>query len=305
MRFVTALGVVFAGLHGISAGPTGLQVRDKNQPDSQTMKSFEQTGHCMNYYTGKKAYPNKGMEPCVKYCEAHGGHGYVGCDVGQFSGTAEEVDKKAKSQGLPPAKDDDGNPWLPGKCKCEDKGLEAFADELINVVARALSKLDNVICAVLVSAFKEIAEIGLEFVPGGSSVKVAKAIKYAKSAYQNGMKAEEFYTDWVGQACCVPGWNFNLEQQFTDLALAPSEMMEGKSTGCVRKDKDKCKKVDEKKNLNTGDKIHKGKKEGGKKRADKKGGGKGKKKPGSKDDEELKSCNRKRDYLVPSGWVSY
>lgn len=110
------------------------------------------------------------------------------CDVGQFSGTAEEVDKKAKSQGLPPAKDDDGNPWLPGKCKCEDKGLEAFADELIDVVARALSKLDNVICAVLVSAFKEIAEIGLEFVPGGSSVKVAKAIKYAKSAYQNGSK---------------------------------------------------------------------------------------------------------------------
>lgn len=67
--------------------------------------------------------------------------------------------------------------------------MEGLANEIITVVAEALSQLDNVLCAVFVSAIKEIVDIGLMFVPGGAAVKgVGKVIQYAKSAYENGSK---------------------------------------------------------------------------------------------------------------------
>lgn len=94
-----------------------------------------------------------------------------------------------KSNTVPKYTDDDGFPWVPAPCKCENKAVEAIANEIIDIVAEALSKLDNILCAVFLSAIKEIANIGLMFVPGGAAIKGAgKVIQYAKSAYENGSR---------------------------------------------------------------------------------------------------------------------
>lgn len=73
-----------------------------------------------------------------------------------------------------------------GTCLCD----APFADIIAELVVAGLSRLDNILCAVMVTALKEVAEMGLMFVPGGAVVKgaegSAKAIRYAKSAYENG-----------------------------------------------------------------------------------------------------------------------
>ena len=61
---------------------------------------------------------------------------------------------------------------------------------IAEMVAAGLSKLDDVSCGLVVSAFREIVEIGLLFVPGDAVLRgiegAAKVIRYAKSAYENG-----------------------------------------------------------------------------------------------------------------------
>lgn len=76
---------------------------------------------------------------------------------------------------------------MPAPCKCENKDVEGIASEIIDIVAEALAQLDNILCAVFLSAITEIADIGLMFVPGGAAIKGAgKVIQYAKSGYENG-----------------------------------------------------------------------------------------------------------------------
>ncbi|KAK8022112.1 hypothetical protein PG993_012879 [Apiospora rasikravindrae] len=167
---------------------------------------------------------------------------------------------------------------------------EALATEIIEIVAKGLEQLDKILCAVFVSAIKEVAEIGLMFVPGGAAVKGAgKAIQYAKSAYENGM----------------------------DLVDAPDSMMGGVTpTGCLLKDKKKCKNLDKKGDPKDGKEIHKGEKSPDKKKDDeekkKKKGDEEKKKKGDEDkkdkdeekkkkeeEEKNKSCKVKRAPYVP------
>lgn len=69
--------------------------------------------------------------------------------------------------------------------------MEGLATEIMDIVAQALAKLDNILCAVFTSAIKEIADIGLMFIPGGEAVSgAAKVMQYAKSAYENGSKSK-------------------------------------------------------------------------------------------------------------------
>ncbi|KAI1140795.1 hypothetical protein F5Y05DRAFT_287057 [Hypoxylon sp. FL0543] len=247
-------------LHGANAHEgavdTALVARD-HQPDSQTMASYEKQGLCMYYYTSRQPNWDKGIQPCIKYCANNGGHGYSECDMSSYAGVDLEKDTS-----MPKYVDDDGYPWIPAPCKCENKAVEYLAGEIINIVAEALSMLDNILCAVFVSAIKEIADIGLMFVPGGQAIKGAdKVIQYAKSGYENGMDAAGFYTDWVGKACGVPGWSFSLEDAFIGMVNAPDSMM-GKgvsSTGCLlKKNKSQCRKRDPKPDPKTSSQIVKG-----------------------------------------------
>ncbi|KAI0007475.1 hypothetical protein F4779DRAFT_629121 [Xylariaceae sp. FL0662B] len=255
MMIIGKIVLFLSTLHGATAD-SSLVARD-HQPDSQTIAAYEKTGQCLYYYTNRQPNWSKGLQPCIKYCDNNGGHGYSECDVSSYK----DIDIE-NNRGLPKYVDDDGFPWVPAPCKCENKAVEAITKEIIDIVAEALAKLDNVLCAVFTSAIKEIADIGLSFVPGGAAVKGAgKVIQYAKSAYENGMNAAEFYTDWVGQACGVPGWHFSLEDTFMDMVNAPDSMMGAgvASTGCLRKkDKSKCRKRDPKPDPKTSSKVHQG-----------------------------------------------
>ncbi|KAL7629676.1 hypothetical protein AAE478_001199 [Parahypoxylon ruwenzoriense] len=253
MKPRSALVLFLSTLLGATADSS--LVAREHQPDSQTIAAYEKAGH-----------------------------GYSECDMSSYK----DIDIE-KDNGIPKYVDDDGFPWVSAPCKCENKVVEAITTEIIDIVAEALAKLDNMLCAVFTSAIKEIADIGLMFVPGGAAIKGAgKVIQYAKSAYENGMDAAEFYTDWVGQACDVPGWNFSLEDMFMDMVDAPDSMMGAgvASTGCLlKKDKNKCNKRDPKPDPKTSSQVHRG-------TSTKKDGP-------PKTTEDAKACKRKRAPYQP------
>ncbi|KAI1074014.1 hypothetical protein F5B20DRAFT_565224, partial [Whalleya microplaca] len=136
-------------------------------------------------------------------------------------------------------KDDEGYLWVPAPCKCDNPTVEAVALDIFNVVAEGLAQLDHILCAVMLSAFKTIIEVGIDFVPGGAALNGAKAaVEGAKSFVENGLEAADFFGNWVGDACGVPNWNFDL---WNALVVAPDTF--GVSIGCKRKNKSSCKKV--------------------------------------------------------------
>ncbi|TGJ78377.1 hypothetical protein E0Z10_g10385 [Xylaria hypoxylon] len=231
---------------------------DNHQPDSQTIASYQKSGTCMYYYNSQQPNWNKGLFPCIKYCEDNGGHGYTECDLSGYN----DIDIE-NNHGFPKYVDDDGYPWVPAHCKCENEAVEWLAGEIVEVVVEMLQHLDNIICAIFLSAIQTIADIGLDFIPGKIALKGTEdVIRYAKSAYENGMTGANYYTNWVGDTCDVSGWNFDLESMFMDMVFAPDSMMgDGvSSTGCVLKSKDKSKCRDRRSEPDpmTSSKIHKG-----------------------------------------------
>lgn len=107
-------------------------------------------------------------------------------------------------------------------------------------MAQGLEKIDNIICAVWVEAFKDILEVGINFIPGGEVLTVAgRAVQGAKTFAENGLEAADFFDNWVGDACGVPDWNIDL---WTALLGGPDSL--GTSVGCLRKNKSKCKRQD-------------------------------------------------------------
>jgi hypothetical protein len=120
-------------------------------------------------------------------------------------------------------------------------------------VIEGLSKLDNVLCAVMLSSLTTIAEVGINFVPGGQvGTGVRLAVQGAKSFFENGMEASSFFGDWVGKSCGVDNWNFDLMSVFKPLVNAPDSV--GTSIGCKKKNKSDCKKLDPKSDPKTADK---------------------------------------------------
>lgn len=107
-------------------------------------------------------------------------------------------------------------------------------------MAQGLEKIDNVICAIWVEAFKDVLEVGINFIPGGEVLTVAgRAVEGAKTFAENGLEAADFFDNWVGSACGLPDWNFDL---WTALLGGPDSL--GTSVGCLRKNKSKCKRQD-------------------------------------------------------------
>jgi len=137
--------------------------------------------------------------------------------------------------------DEDKNQWQPGKCECNFE----FALAIFDVVAEGLSKLDNVLCAVMTQSFVTIAEIGVNFIPGGQAVTgVRAAVQGAKTFVENGLTAQSYFGDWIGKACGVDNWNFDLMSVFGSLTNMPDSL--GTSIGCKAASKASCKKVDPK-----------------------------------------------------------
>ena len=124
-------------------------------------------------------------------------------------------------------------------CECE------FCEKIAEIVIEGLAQLDNIICAVMLSSFKAILDVGLAFVPGGQAPTAVKAaVQGAKSFHQNGEEAASFFGDWVGPACGVPDFHFDISMVFGELLGAPDSMSRGPPVGCKRKNKSECRKVD-------------------------------------------------------------
>jgi hypothetical protein len=138
-------------------------------------------------------------------------------------------------------KDEDGNQWTAGECECNAKIVEA----LVDVVVEALSKLGNILCAIMLSVLEQIVDLAVDLIPGGQAVTAARiAVQGAKSFVKNGMTAASFFGDWIGKVCGVDHWNFDLTTVFMGLVNAPDSM--GTSIGCFKKNKKDCRKPDSK-----------------------------------------------------------
>lgn len=134
----------------------------------------------------------------------------------------------------PQYRDDDGNPWAPGKCFCD---LE-IAKALLDVVMEGLEELEQPICLVMLSVLKSILDVGIDFAPTGNFLKAAKAaVQGAKTFSENGLEVGSFFGNWVGPACGKQDWSFDM---FGALLNMPDSM--GTSTGCHKKVKADCKK---------------------------------------------------------------
>lgn len=129
-------------------------------------------------------------------------------------------------------KDDDGNEFTPGECVCD---LSA-AGAILDVVIQGLSELDNVICAVILSAIVTLVEEGIDAVPGGSSITaIGKAVEGAKTFVENGLDAVSYFGNWIGQSCGVSDFSFNLDDTFNSLTAEPDSL--GVSVGCFKSSK--------------------------------------------------------------------
>jgi hypothetical protein len=168
--------------------------QDQNS-DAAVAASFVQQGGCA-YYFKKQGKESVLTQTCQKYCENHGGHGYSECDLGAFSDIDIENPDEYEQSFI--RKDEDGDVWVGATCKCENKAVEEVFEQVIEVVVEGLEKLDKIICAVMLESFKTIAEIGIEFIPGGAELNGARrAVEGAKSFAENGLEAADFFGNWV------------------------------------------------------------------------------------------------------------
>ncbi|KAI0843536.1 hypothetical protein F5Y06DRAFT_255221 [Hypoxylon sp. FL0890] len=190
--------------------------------DADTIASFGRQGLCLSYFSTGPT--DKELAPCKIFCptqDPNSDPNAVGC---KGPGIAQDQ--------LDPStvfKDDDGNAYTPGTCVCDLSAAGAFLD----VVVQALSKLDNVICAVVLSAIVTLLEEGIDAVPAGSSIEaVKKAVEGAKTFVENGLDAVSYFGNWIGDSCGVSDFNFNLDDVFDGLSAEPDSL--GVSKGCFK-----------------------------------------------------------------------
>ncbi|KAI0429383.1 hypothetical protein F5Y09DRAFT_342700 [Xylaria sp. FL1042] len=232
MKFLFLL-TLFCTSAALAATDLALVPRDPKCPksdgnkDDQIIAHYKTTGQCFSYIGAGNR--DKSLAPCS------GPDGY--CQKVKKSTSGVEGCKLIIPEGvtLDPSlyfKDEDCNEWYPGQCMCDCD----LCQELAQVIIKGLAELDNIICAVMLSAFKTILDIGLEFIPGGqASGAIKAAVQGAKSFYENGEDAASFFGNWIGPACGVPDFNFDIGAVFTPLVNAPDSMSRGPPVGCKRK----------------------------------------------------------------------
>ncbi|KAI1388659.1 uncharacterized protein F4822DRAFT_252789 [Hypoxylon trugodes] len=197
--------------------------------DADTIANFGRIGICMSYLGNGNT--QKELAPCMTWCptqDPNSDPNAVGC-----KGPDVPLDQ------LDPStieKDDDGNSWTSGECICD---LSA-AGAILDVVIQALAQLDNVICAVVLTAVTTLVEEGIDSVPAGTSIlAVKKAVEGAKTFVENGLDAVSFFGDWIGGSCGISDFNFSLDDVFDGLSDAPDSL--GESKGCLKMNK-QCQK---------------------------------------------------------------
>ncbi|KAI1781237.1 hypothetical protein F4818DRAFT_33257 [Hypoxylon cercidicola] len=217
---------LFSYLSLLLVGPVGLtSAAVLPRSDADTIANFGRIGICLSYFDAGPT--EKELAPCKIFCPAQNpgsDPNAVGC---KGPGIArDQIDPSVVD------KDDDGNDFTPGECVCD---LSA-AGAILDVVIQGLAQLDNVICAVIITAVVTLVEEGLDALPGGASVNAAtKAVEGAKTFVENGLDAASYFGDWIGKSCGISDFNFNLDDVFNGLTEAPDSL--GASAGCFKANK--------------------------------------------------------------------
>ncbi|KAL0932163.1 uncharacterized protein CTRU02_213116 [Colletotrichum truncatum] len=214
---------VIAHKDGLASGLVARQTTD-----AQIIVAYSSTGQCFDYF--KNGDRDKSLAPCKIWCKDKGSENY-GC---KGSGIPREKWDKSLIY-----KDEAGNEWVPGKCECNFE----IAEEILGIVVEALENVDKIICAAMLESFNTILQVGITaVVPGAPAVRAA--VTGAKTFLENGLDAASFFGNWVGKACDVPSWDFDLFAVFNPLTNAPDSI--GKSKGCLKKNKSNCKRMEPK-----------------------------------------------------------
>ncbi|KAI1365677.1 hypothetical protein F5Y08DRAFT_327864 [Xylaria arbuscula] len=232
MKFLSLLTLLCS--NSVLASSSDLLLRDNKCPpqkdgntDDQIIAAYKSTGQCFSYINGGNR--DKSIAPCAGpdgYCQKvkNSTSDITGCKLFIAEGTT--IDPNLYNY------DADCNAWYPGECLCECE----FCDEIVEFVIEGLAQLDNIICLVMLSAFQEILDVGLTFVPGGQASSAVKAaVQGAKSFYENGEEAASFFGGWIGPACGIDDFHFDPASVFDPLVNAPDSMSRGPPVGCKRK----------------------------------------------------------------------
>ncbi|KAK8133423.1 hypothetical protein PG984_005435 [Apiospora sp. TS-2023a] len=133
--------------------------------------------------------------------------------------------------------DEDGFLHNIGKCFCTDD-IKPLLDPIINAIAEAMEKLGEIlekICEGMLETMKQVVDVGITAIPGGSAVKaVSWGVRAAKTLAENGKTAEDMFGNWIGPVCGDANYKgFDIAAAFQQLSEAPDSM--GTSTGCSNK----------------------------------------------------------------------
>ncbi|KAK8038483.1 hypothetical protein PG993_006894 [Apiospora rasikravindrae] len=209
--------------------------------DNQVLAQYETLGQCFFYLGYKRkgddevehcdtcTNTEKSSRPCVGWCKKQGKSADTGCH--SLMPTLEETDPAFQKF------DDDGFLHNIGKCFCTED-LKPILDPIINAIADALQKLGDIlekICEGLLETVKQVVDVGITAIPGGSAVKaVSWGVRAAKTLVENGKTAEDMFGNWVGPVCGDASFKgFDIATAFQQFSEAPDSM--GTSTGCFNK----------------------------------------------------------------------
>lgn len=167
------------------------------ESSAQITAHFSKTGACAYFIDSSHKHASPLEDTCIQYCADNGpGTGYSQCDVNPYYGIDFDNDDDFDQSSI--RRDDYGERWVPCQCICENEEVEDAAKFFVGEVIEGLGQLDNVICAVMLEAFKVIVDVGIAFVPGGAVLKGAEtAVRGAKSFAENGLEAADFFGNWV------------------------------------------------------------------------------------------------------------
>lgn len=233
---------------------TSLIAVQAQNSDQQVLVSYKESGTCMLFVpgAGESAKESEvGVSPCKTWCPAHKGKDQTIVAVWhphsintQDSWIADPF-LKCIAPGVtdfdkyPQFTNDAGHKYIPGRCSCTPaKDIIPF----VEVVAKGLSKLDNILCAVGMSTWESIAEMALDIVPGGADVQasVDAAVTAAKTFAENDLDSDSFQK-FIEDTCHISNWDFSFPLAFGKLKRASSTR--GVNQGCMKKSKGECKPV--------------------------------------------------------------
>ncbi|KAK0648415.1 hypothetical protein B0T16DRAFT_491216 [Cercophora newfieldiana] len=138
--------------------------------------------------------------------------------------------------------DEAGLLWTAGECICGPQ-LEV-GKVILDVVVEGLGKLDEVICATMLSSLDLFVQAAIDFIPAtvpiGVAATAARVVQGAKTFVENGVEAASFFGNWVGPACNIPEFHFDIGSVFTNIISSSDGL--GASKGCFKKNKADCTK---------------------------------------------------------------